>query len=181
MNCARRCAKKALDTGDACTDHRRIDPRKICPSRRTRVAADREGFFLDDAVTWAGRPELFAPELTAEWEFKLAQMEHGKLKREQFMREIVKMTKHIVAQAKNYESDTIPGDFATLTRDVQNAAARCTRTTRSFNVRPATSACGKSSPADSSKRPKPTHCSNIARSARSRDSAARSGARSPLR
>jgi DNA topoisomerase-3 len=34
------------------------------------------------------------------------------------MREIVAMTKHIVAQAKNYESDTIPGDFATL-------AARC--------------------------------------------------------
>ncbi len=31
------------------------------------------------------------------------------------MREIVGMTKHIVAQAKNYESDTIPGDFATLT------------------------------------------------------------------
>ena len=30
------------------------------------------------------------------------------------MREIVKMTKNIVAQAKNYESDTIPGDFATL-------------------------------------------------------------------
>jgi DNA topoisomerase-3 len=30
------------------------------------------------------------------------------------MREIVKMTKKIVAQAKNYESDTIPGDFATL-------------------------------------------------------------------
>jgi len=62
-----------------------------------------------------GVPELFSPELTAEWEFKLAQMEHGKLKREQFMREIVKMTKHIVGQAKNYESDTIPGDFATLT------------------------------------------------------------------
>ena len=33
----------------------------------------------------------------------------------EFMREIVGMTKHIVAQAKNYESDTIPGDFATLT------------------------------------------------------------------
>ncbi len=30
------------------------------------------------------------------------------------MREIVKMTKNIVAQTKNYESDTIPGDFATL-------------------------------------------------------------------
>ncbi|GIK87748.1 MAG: DNA topoisomerase III [Betaproteobacteria bacterium] len=59
-------------------------------------------------------PELFSPELTAEWEYKLAEMEHGRLKREAFMREIVKMTKHIVAQAKNYESDTIPGDFATL-------------------------------------------------------------------
>ena len=62
-----------------------------------------------------GIPELFSPELTAEWEFKLAQMEHGKLKRSEFMREIIGMTKHIVAQAKNYESDTIPGDFATLT------------------------------------------------------------------
>jgi endogenous inhibitor of DNA gyrase (YacG/DUF329 family) len=45
-------------------------------------------------------------------------MEHGALARSAFMREIVTMTKHIVAQAKNYESDTIPGDFATL-------AARC--------------------------------------------------------
>ncbi|HKU84773.1 MAG TPA: DNA topoisomerase III, partial [Casimicrobiaceae bacterium] len=61
-----------------------------------------------------GIPELFSPELTAEWEFKLAQMEHGHLKRSEFMREIIGMTKHIVAQAKNYESDTIPGDFATL-------------------------------------------------------------------
>jgi len=41
-------------------------------------------------------------------------MEHGGLKRREFMREIVEMTRHIVAQAKNYESDTIPGDFATL-------------------------------------------------------------------
>ena len=41
-------------------------------------------------------------------------MEHGRLPRRDFMREIVKMTRHIVAQAKNYESDTIPGDFATL-------------------------------------------------------------------
>jgi DNA topoisomerase-3 len=61
-----------------------------------------------------GIPELFSPELTAGWEFKLAQMEHGELRRSEFMREIVAMTKHIVKQAKNYESDTIPGDFATL-------------------------------------------------------------------
>ena len=77
-----------------------------------------KAFSLMTLLHGLGIPELFSPELTAEWEFRLAQMEHGKLKREQFMRDIVKMTKHIVGQAKNYESDTIPGDFATL-------AARC--------------------------------------------------------
>jgi DNA topoisomerase-3 len=73
-----------------------------------------KAFSLMTLLHGLGVPELFSPELTAEWEHKLAQMEHGKLKRSEFMREIVKMTKHIVAQAKNYESDTIPGDFATL-------------------------------------------------------------------
>ena len=73
-----------------------------------------KAFSLMTLLHGLGIPELFSPELTAEWEFKLAQMEHGKLKREQFMREIVKMTRHLVGQAKNYESDTIPGDFATL-------------------------------------------------------------------
>src|ERR1700675_2459778 len=45
-------------------------------------------------------------------------MGDGCVKHEKFMREIVRMTKHIVSQAKNYESDTVPGDFATL-------SARC--------------------------------------------------------
>jgi DNA topoisomerase-3 len=73
-----------------------------------------KAFSLMTLLHGLGVPELFSPELTAQWEFKLAQMEHGKLPRRDFMREIVKMTRHIVAQAKNYESDTIPGDFATL-------------------------------------------------------------------
>ena len=53
-------------------------------------------------------PELTAPELTGEWEFKLAQMERGKLKRDLFMREIAGMTRRIVQRAKSYESDTVP-------------------------------------------------------------------------
>ncbi|MCC7215398.1 MAG: DNA topoisomerase III [Burkholderiales bacterium] len=73
-----------------------------------------KAFSLMTLLHGLGIPELFSPELTAEWEFKLAQMEHGQLPRNAFMREIVDMTAHIVAQAKNYESDTIPGDFATL-------------------------------------------------------------------
>ena len=86
------------------------DGRELTPTAKA--------FSLMTLLHGLGVPELFSPELTAEWEFKLAQMEHGKLKREQFMREIIRMTKHIVSQAKNYESDTIPGDFATL-------SARC--------------------------------------------------------
>ena len=73
-----------------------------------------KAFSLIALLKGLGVPELFSPELTAEWEFKLAQMEHGKLARGTFMREIVAMTEHIVGQAKQHESDTIPGDFATL-------------------------------------------------------------------
>ena len=73
-----------------------------------------KAFSLMTLLHGLGIPELFSPELTAEWEFKLNQMEHGKLGRDEFMREIVAMTEHIVGQAKGHESDTIPGDFATL-------------------------------------------------------------------
>ena len=86
------------------------DGRELTPTAKA--------FSLMTLLHGLGVPELFSPELTAEWEFKLAQMEHGKLKRATFMREIVAMTQHIVGQAKNFNSDTIPGDFATL-------AARC--------------------------------------------------------
>ena len=58
--------------------------------------------------------ELTQPELTGEWEYKLSQMEHGKLTRAEFMKDIAEMTRHIVHQAKSHESDTVPGDFATL-------------------------------------------------------------------
>ncbi len=77
-----------------------------------------KAFSLMTLLHGLGIPELFSPELTAEWEFRLAQMEHGHLKRNEFMRDIVRMTEHIVAQAKNFDGDTIPGDFATL-------SARC--------------------------------------------------------
>src|SRR5690606_16522202 len=58
--------------------------------------------------------ELTAPELTGEWEYKLAQIERGQLERDEFMREIAEMTRQIVERPKNYESDAGPGDYATL-------------------------------------------------------------------
>ncbi len=58
--------------------------------------------------------ELSKAELTGEWEYKLAQMEQGKLSRETFMAEIATMTERMVAKAKGYDGGTIPGDYATL-------------------------------------------------------------------
>ncbi len=57
---------------------------------------------------------LTSPELTGEWEHKLAQMERGQLSRPDFMHEIAQMAREIVERAKRFESDTVPGDFATL-------------------------------------------------------------------
>ena len=59
--------------------------------------------------------ELSKAELTGEWEYKLAQMEQGKLSRASFMAEIATMTERLVAKAKGYDKDSIPGDYATLT------------------------------------------------------------------
>ncbi|SFP87892.1 DNA topoisomerase-3 [Nitrosomonas cryotolerans] len=59
-------------------------------------------------------PELISPELTGDWEFKLRQIEQGKLQRSAFMEKIADMTRHIVEQAKNHRGETISGDFSTL-------------------------------------------------------------------
>ncbi|CAD5371809.1 DNA topoisomerase III [Rubrivivax sp. A210] len=58
--------------------------------------------------------DLTRPDLTGNWEHQLAEMEHGRLKREAFMAEIAKMAERIVRKAKEYDRDTIPGDYATL-------------------------------------------------------------------
>ena len=58
--------------------------------------------------------DLTKPELTGNWEYQLAQMEHGRLSRQAFMTDIAKMAERIVKKAKEYDRDTIPGDYATL-------------------------------------------------------------------
>jgi DNA topoisomerase-3 len=70
-----------------------------------------------------GVSELTAPELTGGWEFKLAQMERGGISREAFMLEIAQMTQTIVKRAKEYDNDTIPGDYATLKAPCPNCGS----------------------------------------------------------
>jgi DNA topoisomerase-3 len=73
-----------------------------------------KAFQLMTLLRGLGAEELSRADLTGEWEYKLAQMEKGQLSREQFMAEIKAMTEKIVAKAKGYDRDTIPGDYATL-------------------------------------------------------------------
>lgn len=82
-----------------------------------------KAFQLMTLLRGLGVSELTAPELTGEWEFKLAQMERGKISREAFMREIAQMTQIIVKRAKEYDNDTIPGDYATLKTPCPNCGS----------------------------------------------------------
>ena len=73
-----------------------------------------KAFSLITLLKGLGVQSLTSPELTGGWEHKLARMERGELSREAFMAEIADMARDIVDKAKSYESDTVPGDFATL-------------------------------------------------------------------
>jgi DNA topoisomerase-3 len=73
-----------------------------------------KAFQLMTLLRGLGVEELTHPELTGNWEHKLALMEKGQIDRNTFMQEIAQITQRIVKRAKEYDSDTIPGDYADL-------------------------------------------------------------------
>ncbi len=84
----------------------RREGRDLIPSAKARQ--------LMTLLSGLGVNELTSPELTGEWEHRLKQIEQRELDRDEFMREIAQMTQVIVKRAKEYERDTVPGDYATL-------------------------------------------------------------------
>lgn len=82
------------------------DGRELVPTAKA--------FQLTTLLRGLGVEDLTKPELTGNWEHQLSEMEKGRLSRERFMAEIAAMTERIVAKAKEYDRDTIPGDYATL-------------------------------------------------------------------
>ena len=82
------------------------DGRELVPTAKA--------FQLLTLLRGLGVAELTMPELTGEWEYKLSQMERGRLDRDAFMGEIAEMTRHIVERAKGYGPTDVPGDYATL-------------------------------------------------------------------
>ncbi|WP_175823031.1 DNA topoisomerase III [Burkholderia sp. BCC0419] len=91
-----------------------------------------KAFQLMTLLRGLGVKELTAPELTGEWEYKLSQMERGNLGRDAFMQEIARMTQQIVKRAKEYDSDTIPGDYATLQTPCPNCGGQVKENYRRF-------------------------------------------------
>ncbi|MDP3851624.1 MAG: DNA topoisomerase III [Luteolibacter sp.] len=57
---------------------------------------------------------LYSPMLTGDWEYKLRQMEHGQLRREAFMKEIISYTHDIVTKARKLADDTKNQSFPDL-------------------------------------------------------------------
>lgn len=84
----------------------RREGRDLVPSAKARQ--------LMTLLSGLGVNELTSPELTGEWEHRLKKIEQRELGSEAFMREIAQMTQVIVKRAKEYERDTVPGDYATL-------------------------------------------------------------------
>ncbi|HNU10304.1 MAG TPA: DNA topoisomerase III [Rubrivivax sp.] len=79
-----------------------------------------KAFQLMTLLRGLGVEDLTKPELTGNWEYQLAQMEHGRLERAAFMAGIAEMAERIVRKAKEYDRDTIPGDYATLATPCPN-------------------------------------------------------------
>ena len=104
-----------------------------------------KAFQLMTLLRGLGVEDLTKPELTGNWEFQLAEMEKGKLERETFMAEIAAMTERIVKKAKEYDRDTIPGDYATLKTACPNCGGVVKENYRRFacsGVPGKTEACG---------------------------------------
>jgi DNA topoisomerase-3 len=91
-----------------------------------------KAFSLMTLLNGLGINELTQPELTGDWEWKLGRIEKGEFTREEFMREIAEMTRHMVERAKTFDSDTIPGDFGVLTAKCPRCGGEIRETYKKF-------------------------------------------------
>ncbi|MDP2882860.1 MAG: DNA topoisomerase III [Azonexus sp.] len=91
-----------------------------------------KAFSLMTLLNGLGINELTQPELTGDWEWKLGRIEKGEFTRDEFMREIAEMTRHMVERAKHYEADTIPGDFGVLTAKCPRCGGEIRETYKKF-------------------------------------------------
>ena len=76
------------------------------------LVVSNKGLALVDLLQEIGISTLGSPEMTGEWEYKLKQMEAGKLSRKVFMDEIKALTKDLVGQTHDFIEQRKNGSFA---------------------------------------------------------------------
>jgi DNA topoisomerase-3 len=73
-----------------------------------------KGMALITLLRGIGVTELSSAEMTGEWEYNLRRIQHGEMKSDDFMAEIKEFTRHIVDKAKNFEGESVSGNFEVL-------------------------------------------------------------------
>jgi DNA topoisomerase III len=73
-----------------------------------------KGMALITLLKGIGVAALCSPELTGEWEYNLRRIQAGELQSKDFMAEIRDFTRDIVDKAKNFEGDSVGGNFEPL-------------------------------------------------------------------
>jgi DNA topoisomerase III len=73
-----------------------------------------KGAALITLLRGIGVSELCSPEMTGEWESKLKRMARGAMERQEFMTHIKEFAREIVDKAKNFEGDSVSGNFEVL-------------------------------------------------------------------
>ncbi len=78
------------------------------------LVATNKAISLIDQLTAIGADGLTSPQMTGEWEFKLKQMEQGKLDRKTFMSQIREYASDVVAKARKYAGQVTNMDYPDL-------------------------------------------------------------------
>ena len=78
------------------------------------LVVSNKGLALVDLLQEIGITDLGSPEMTGEWEYKLKQIEQGKLAREAFMGEIKELTTRFVEKTRKFTDEKISRKFPDL-------------------------------------------------------------------
>ena len=73
-----------------------------------------KGMALITLLRGIGVSSLCSPEMTGEWEYNLRRIQAGQMQSKEFMSQIREFTREIVDKAKNFEGDSVSGNFEVL-------------------------------------------------------------------
>ena len=91
---------------------------------KRELVVSNKGLALVDLLEEIGIKTLGSPEMTGEWEFKLKEMEAGRLSRDAFMNEIKDLTVDIVKQTKEFTDEKVNRVFPNLVCDCPDCGAK---------------------------------------------------------